>query len=180
MVGAVLHIILFFCTIIPLIVLAQRSTNEFVWATTVSDISGWSNPGVGFCIGLLAPTFVVTGFDGVIHMSDEVKDAPLRVPRSIWITVVVNAVFCWAFSICILYYLGDYTKVLESPTGLPFIEVLYEATNSKPATNALVVLLLLVCIVGNFSIIASVSRLIWAFARDKGLPYSDFFAYVSH
>jgi choline transport protein len=180
MVGGVFHLIFFFCVIITLLVLAPRSSNDFVWKTIVSDISGWSNPGVGFCIGLLAPTFVVTGFDGVIHMSDEVKDAPRRVPRSIWITVVINAVFCWAFSVVILYCLGDYTQVLESPTGLPFIEVVYEATKSKAATNTLVVFVLLVCIVGNFSIIASVSRLMWAFARDKGLPYSEFFSYVRH
>jgi choline transport protein len=180
MIGGVAHLIPFFCVIITLLVLAPRSTNDFVWTTVVSDLSGWSNPGVGFCIGLLAPTFVVSGFDGVIHMSDEVKDAPRRVPRSIWITVVVNAVFCWAFSICLLYCIGDYTKVLESPTGLPFIEVIYEATKSKPATNTLVVFVLLVSTIGNFSIIASVSRLTWAFARDRGLPYSEFFSYVCY
>jgi choline transport protein len=176
--GGVCHLIFFFGTIITLIAMAPRSTNDFVWRTLASNISGWSNPGVGFCIGLLAPTFVVSGFDGVIHMSDEVKDAPMRVPRSIWMTVVINAVFCWVFSICILYYLGDYTKVLESPTGLPFIELVYEATKSKPATNLIVVLVLLVSIVGNFSIIASVSRLVLAFARDHGLPYSKSFSYV--
>jgi choline transport protein len=112
-------------------------------------------------------------------MSDEVKDAPVRIPRSMIYTVVINAVFCWAFTLVILYTIGDYNTVLNSPTGLPIIELIYQATKSKAATNTLVSFVLIVCTVGNFSIIASVSRLIWAFARDKGLPYSDYFAYVS-
>jgi amino acid transporter len=120
----------------------------------------------------------LAGFDGVIHMSDEVIDAPLRVPRSMIYTVVINAVFCWAFVIVVLYTIGDYNAVLNSPTGLPIIQVIYQATNSRAATNTLMSFLLIISTIGNFSIIASVSRLIWAFARDKGLPYSEYFAYV--
>jgi choline transport protein len=195
LIGGVCHILFFFCFIIPLIMLAPRSSNEFVWETSVNNVSGWSNPGLAFCIGLLSPTFVLTGkfplprfesrlltskgFDGVIHMSDEVKDAPLRIPRSMIYTVVINAVFCWAFTIVILYTIGDYNTVLNSPTGLPIIQLVYQATKSRAATNTLVSFILIIYTVGNFSIIASVSRLIWAFARDKGLPYSDYFAYVS-
>jgi len=113
-------------------------------------------------------------------MSDEVKDAPKQVPRSMLLTVIINAVFCWAFVICILYTIGDANTVLQSTTGLPIIDVIYNATKSKAATNTLMAFILIVSTVGNFSIIASVSRLIWAFARDNGLPFSKFFAHVSY
>jgi choline transport protein len=58
-----------------LIVLAKRSTNEFVWATSVNNVSGWTNPAASYSIGLLSPVFVVSGFDGVLHMSKETEVA---------------------------------------------------------------------------------------------------------
>jgi len=61
-VGGVCHFVFFFCTVITLGVLAQRSSSHFVWATLVNNVSGWTNPGAAFCIGLLSPTFVLSGW----------------------------------------------------------------------------------------------------------------------
>ena len=33
--------------------------------------------------------------------------------------------------------------------------------------------------IGNFNIVASVARLVWRFASDKGLPFHQHFVYVS-
>jgi hypothetical protein len=60
-IGGACHVLFFFVVCITLIVMAPRSTNEFVWATTVNDVSGWTNPGVAFCLGLLSPTFTLAG-----------------------------------------------------------------------------------------------------------------------
>jgi choline transport protein len=68
-IGGVCHLVFFIVVMVTLIVLATRSTNEFVWATSVNNISGWTNPCASFSIGLLSPVFVVSGFDGVLHMS---------------------------------------------------------------------------------------------------------------
>ena len=94
-------------------------------------------------------------------------------------TVVINTVIAWGFIICLLYCLGDLETVSSSNTGYPIIEVYYLATKSKAGTNIMMVMLLIVIAISCFSIFASVSRLVWAFARDQGMPYSDFFAYVS-
>ena len=94
------------------------------------------------------------------------------------LSVVMNAVFAFAFIICLLYCLGNYDAVLHSPTGLPIIEVYYEATKSTAATNGFMTMIYIGSMIGNFNVIASVSRLTWAFARDRGLPFSDFFSYV--
>lgn len=95
------------------------------------------------------------------------------------LTVVINTVFAFAFIICLLYTLGNVDAVLNS-TSLPILTVFYGATNSVGATNVLMVFIIIVSIVGDFSVFASVSRLTWAFARDRGLPFSEFFAYVSN
>lgn len=60
-IGGVCHLLFFICTVVILVVLAPRSTAEFVFTTSVSDISGWTNPGVAWCIGLLSTTFPLVG-----------------------------------------------------------------------------------------------------------------------
>ena len=82
------------------------------------------------------------------------------------------------FMIFLMYTLGDLEKVSSSPTGLPIIETFYQATKNKHATNILVVMMAFVVWVSTFNIFASVSRLIWSFATDKGLPFSTTFAKV--
>lgn len=52
-VGIILHVTFYIVTIVTLVALAKRSTNDFVWNTIVHDISGWTNPGAAFGIGLL-------------------------------------------------------------------------------------------------------------------------------
>src|SRR5436309_3144566 len=95
------------------------------------------------------------------------------------LTVVINTVFAFSFILCLLYCIGDPETVLSLP-GLPILTVFYEATKNVAATNILMTLIVIVSCVGNFSIFASVSRLTWAFARDRGLPFSEFFSYVSN
>jgi len=85
----------------------------------------------------------------------------------------------FAFIICLLFTIGDINKVANTPTGLPLIEVFYEATKSKNATNFLVSMPAIVLFFTQFNVLASVSRLIWTFAKDNGLPFSRQFAYAS-
>ena len=94
-------------------------------------------------------------------------------------SVVINGTLAFAFIICVLFCIGDVTNALSTPTGYPIIEILYSATGSKGGTTALMSLIVFLGLVAMFSTLASVSRLTWAFARDKGLPFSTFFGKVS-
>jgi len=85
----------------------------------------------------------------------------------------------FSFVICLLFSVGDINKVASTPTNLPLIEVFYEATKSKSATNFFVSMPAIILFATQFNIYASVSRLIWTFAKDKGLPFSRHYAYVS-
>jgi choline transport protein len=84
----------------------------------------------------------------------------------------------FAFVIVLLYFIGDADKVLSTPTGVPVIEIYYGATKSVAATNIFMVMLALILFFALFNVFASVSRLTWAFARDRGLPFHSFFSHV--
>ncbi|KAF2673819.1 amino acid transporter [Microthyrium microscopicum] len=174
--GGIIHVIFFIVNIIVLSVLARRSTTDFVFKTLTHDISGWTNPGVAFGLGLLTMTFPLGGADGILHMADEIKSVRTRMPISIISATVSNAILQFAFTICLLFTIGDVDAVTNTTTGLPIVEVYYLATGSKAASTFLVVMMFIVVLVGTSNSFASVTRLTWSFARDKGLPFSSFFS----
>lgn len=93
-------------------------------------------------------------------------------------SVIINGAMAFSFSIVILFCLGDLEAALNTPTGYPIIQVIYGATGSKAATSVFMVMIILTGLVSMFSSLASVSRLTWAFAKDNGLPFSNFFGAV--
>jgi choline transport protein len=109
-------------------------------------------------------------------MSDEVNDARVRVPHSMIFSVVVNAIMQFSYMITVLFCIGDIDRV--SSSNLPIIEVYYQATGSKAATNVFLCMFMFSIFVSFFNIFASVSRLVWAFSRDNGLPFSAVFSKV--
>ncbi|KAF1997787.1 amino acid transporter [Amniculicola lignicola CBS 123094] len=174
--GGILHIVLFIVFIVVLVVFGPRSDPSFVFDTLTSDLSGWNNEGVSWGLGLLTVSFSVAGFDSILHMSEEVKKVRTRVPRSIIAACTVNCAMLLVFVLVILFYMGPTEELLMYP--LPLIYVLYGATGSKAGTNAMIALTAVVLFLAFFNAIASVSRLIWVFARDKGLPFHKFFGHV--
>lgn len=92
--------------------------------------------------------------------------------------MVISGTFTMAFSIAMLFGIGDIMFVLSSPTKFPIIQIFLTATGSKGATTAMVCALVSTLIFTTFGLLACASRLTWAFARDKGLPFSNYFAKV--
>jgi choline transport protein len=108
---------------------------------------------------------------------DEVKQVRTRVPQSIIIACTVNSVTLVVFATVLLFFCGSLDEVLTTP--LPLLWIIFSITRSKTAANLLVIVLAAFFFLALFNIFASVSRLIWVFALDNGLPFSHIFAYVS-
>lgn len=81
------------------------------------------------------------------------------------------------FATILLFYMGPLEDAVATP--LPLLWIFHGITGSKVAANALTSLIAVIFFFALFNIFASVSRLVWVFARDNGLPFSNFFAYVS-
>ena len=177
-ISAILHVLLLIVFVVVLTTMARRSTADFVFNTSFFGISGWKNEGIQWSIGLLAVIFPIGGYDAILHMADEVKDAPRRVPQAMVWATTLSGIVMFIFIIVLLFCLGDLAKVSGTPTYLPIVETLYEATGSKAGTVFLVMGIYLIIGASQFNILASVSRLAWAFAKDGGLPFSRHLAKV--
>jgi choline transport protein len=76
------------------------------------------------------------------------------------------------------YTVGDVERVITSPTGYPVIQVFYDATGSTAAATGLSCLLIILNIINNMTNMAGASRQMFAFARDRGLPFAPWISRV--
>lgn len=94
-------------------------------------------------------------------------------------SVGVNATLGFLMAVTLIFTMGDIDSLFASVTRQPFIQQFYNATQSYGATNtmtAIVIILLAACCVSE---VATASRQIWSFARDRGLPGSRWLSQVS-
>jgi amino acid transporter len=111
-------------------------------------------------------------------MCEEIKNASTVVPRSLLISIVINGSLGFAMLITILFCIGDINIALNSPTGFPFIEIFAQATRSNSGTTIMTAVILCLMFSAAVASLAAASRVLWAFARDNGVPGSRYLAYV--
>lgn len=116
----------------------------------------------------------------IISSGEEVRNSAIVVPRSMITAQIINFAMTMAFSVVILFRIGDIKQTLTGPSKYPIIQIFLNATGSTKATMAMIFILILVSSFSVFGLLACASRLVWAFARDEGLPFSSHFSHVSN
>lgn len=82
----------------------------------------------------------------------------------------------WVMVITFCFCMGNLDDILASPTGYPFLQVFYNATKTSSGATAMGSFVVVMTCFGNLTAVASASRQLWAFSRDKALPFSFWFS----
>lgn len=114
--------------------------------------------------------------DSFVPIAEEVRDASLVVPKAMWWSYVLNSAMAFVMVITMLYCIGPLEGILDA--DLPYLN-LFSNTGSNSAALFLAILLLILIYAGNITALATTSRELWAFARDRGFPFSAWIAHVS-
>ncbi|PSK37445.1 Choline transport protein [Elsinoe australis] len=146
--------------------------------TSIQDNNGWGNTGLAVLVGILTPISSLTSADSSCHLAEELKDASRVLPRAMIATQAVNFAAAFVMLISFLFALTNVEDALNSPTGVPYIAVLLNTTGSKSATTGLVFILILMLFCCAVNLVTTSSRQCFAFARDNGLPFSQYLAHV--
>jgi len=172
-----LHVGGFICILVPLWVLGPRGNSHEIW-TVFQDGGNWGSTGLATLVGIITPATAFLGADAAVHMAEELRNAGKTLPRVMISTSIVNGALGFIMLVTFCYTLGDLDSVLSTPTGYPFIQVFYNATGSKGGATAMSCILVLSAIANAMTNMATASRQLFAFARDKGLPFHTWFATV--
>ncbi|KAI0414962.1 putative GABA permease [Xylaria grammica] len=165
----VLHILGFFAVILPLTLLSPHGSAKDVFDTWRN--SGlWQTQGLSFSIGIIGNVFAFLGGDGAIHMSEEIRNAAVVVPRSLMTGLAVNGTLGFAMMVATLYSLGNIDTALSENPQYPFMSVFRHAVGSTAGATVMSSLVVVMSFSATTGCLASTSRIYWAFARDRGVP----------
>lgn len=169
----IVHVVGFFAVLIPVVALAPNKASAHDVFTKFSNGGAWPSQGLSFFIGLVGNVYAMFGCDSAVHMAEEIKNAEIVVPWSMLTTTVLNGALGFAIVIAVLFVTIDISAALSSPTGVlgyPFMQIFYDATGSRAGASVLIAILIVMDVASTIAYLTTVSRLVWAFARDRGLP----------
>jgi amino acid transporter len=128
-------------------------------------------------LGLMLPAYTITGFDASAHTAEETVDASRNVPRGIVRSVVVSGVFGWLMVCAIVLAMPDLDAAAQQGDRMVFWTINAVLPSALAAT--LYVGIAVAQYLCGLATVTSASRMVFAFARDGGLPFSSSLRRVS-
>ena len=162
-----------FCLVLAL----RRQSQPLSYVITpLQGNSGW-HVGPAWLLGVTNSMYAFGGTDAVIHITEEMKDPERRLPQAMSLTMAIGFMSAFPLLLLMMLSMADMDAVVNST--LPYAELFYQITGSKVFTTLImcwVTMVLFSALIGQWVICG---RLAWAFARDRGLPCSEYFSHVS-
>ncbi|GAB2174661.1 amino acid permease [Dongia sp. agr-C8] len=180
------YLIFFGSIALAVALFAFAPSYDFSRLWTFSNYSGDAGGGVWpqtdstgflFLLGLLLPIYTITGYDASAHTSEETVKAAHNVPRAMVGSVWWSGVFGWLFLIAVVIAIPN----MDEAAGQGWNVFFWTMSVTLPAglKLALYVVILVAQYLCGLATVTSVSRMIFAFARDGGLPGSGYLKTVS-
>jgi amino acid transporter len=141
-----------------------------VWPRT--DSLGWA-----FALGLLLPAYTITGFDASAHAAEETVGAATAVPRGILQSVLVSGLMGWVMLMAVILAIPDMNAAVQQGSNV-FFWILEQRLPGWLRFGLLGGICLAQYLCG-LAALTSTSRMVFAFARDGGLPRSPWLRQVS-
>ncbi|KAK1811771.1 hypothetical protein LTR12_013868 [Friedmanniomyces endolithicus] len=171
-------IISFFCFVIILLVLGPRKQVSETFFD-IQDSQGWGSKGLAALVGMLGPIITLIGADSTSHLAEETRNARKIVPQAMLLSVAIGYTCGFIMTVIIMVVSTGYDEDLAAQVDNAGIAIIYNATQSLVATKVMTIVLLFLLFWGLTNQITATSRLIWAFARDGGLPCHTWLERVS-
>ena len=164
---------------VAIAVLAKAPTHQsakFVFATfydgTGTDGVGWSmraSPAYVATCGVLMAQYTLTGFDASAHLSEETQNASWSAPLGVITSIGCSSIFGFFLLLSLLFSIQNFANTVGSPIGQPVTQILVDVFGTDGAIVLMTLIMICVWHCGLFSMTSN-SRMMFAFARDGGIP----------
>ena len=131
-----------------------------------------------FLLGLSYVCYTITGFDASAHTSEETQDAQVNVPKGMWTAVF----WSWVFGlVAVAAYILTMPSIEEAgAAGWGSFFYMWSASRMPFALSLFLAIgMVIVNYICALAGLTSTSRMMYAFARDGGLPGSTSLSSVS-
>lgn len=180
------YLILGGAVLLTVTLFAYAPSHDFSRLWTFTNYSGDAGGGVWpetgsmfslFLLGLLLPIYTLTGYDASAHTSEETLQAAKHVPTAIIHSVFWAVLFAWLFSCAFVLAIPDMGEAAKQGWNVFF----WVMDQTVPGTlkEVIYAIILVAQYICGLATVTSISRMIFAFARDGGLPASKALSTVS-
>ncbi|HEX6870996.1 MAG TPA: amino acid permease [Micromonosporaceae bacterium] len=118
-------------------------------------------------LGFLLTQYTITGFDACAHVSEETKGASRAAARGLWQSIFYSAIGGWILLLAFLFAVQDPAEVTAAGGG---VSTIFAAA----LTPVFYKTVLIISTIGQFfcgmSCVTSMSRMTYAFSRDRAIP----------
>ena len=154
----------------PTVNAAGELKGDPIWPSKVTML-------MAFLLSLLMPIYTITGYDASAHTSEETHKAASSVPRGMVSSVLLSSLFGYVMLIGIVFVIPDMNDAAKQGWGVFFWAM--DARLPVWLKDVLYVAIFLSQFLCGLATVTSASRMIFAFARDGGLPGSSVLKKVS-
>jgi amino acid transporter len=176
------HIIGVIVIVGALLAFAPKQPASFLFERITSNTQGWPY-WAAFIIGLLQAMWTFTGYDASASVSEETVDPRRRAPWGMVSAVVVSGIVGYLLLIALTLSIQNLGAVVHATDGggreVPAVlAILVDAFGERAGGvfSGLAAMAMWFC---GLSAVTWSSRVIWAFARDNGIPLSAIWRQVS-
>lgn len=166
--------------IVLIVGLIMASPVELDFSRLVTFTNNTGDPGAGawpatpslffaFVLGLLHVCYTITGFDASAHTAEETRDAQRTVPRGMMTAVFWSALFGWLLVTAVLLAMPDTAEGAKKGASV-FAYVLDSSGMPGWLKSVLAIGIVLANYLCALAGMTSLSRMLFAFARDGGIP----------
>jgi amino acid transporter len=128
-----------------------------------------------FLLGLLQAQWTYTGYDASAHITEETVDPSRNAPWGLFNSVAISAIFGYAMLLAVTLSIQD---LPSAAAANPFVHIIETALGTIFGRMMLWMVTLAMWFCG-LSSVTSNSRMIFAFARDRGMPASQIWSRIS-
>ncbi|KAF9114593.1 hypothetical protein BGX27_010349 [Mortierella sp. AM989] len=153
---------------------------KFVF-TDFEDFTGYTaagaSPAFVFMLGLLQSQWSMLGYDASAHMSEETEKSYVNGPRGILMSIFASVMIGLGLALALTFGIQDYELTRSSPYGAA--PQIFLDTAGEKFGSVLIFIIVSAGFLCGVATVASNSRMLYAFARDGGLPFSPYWTVLN-
>ncbi|KAJ5081141.1 hypothetical protein N7456_013379 [Penicillium angulare] len=165
------------CAIALLVLTEDKHDAEYVF-THVESSSGWQPIGFSWLFGFLSVSWTMTDYDATAHITEEISEPEKKAPWAISTAMLFTYVLGFLFNIVLCFCMGDPTSILNSKMQQPVAQIFYNSLGKGGGMFFTIAALIIIKFV-TFTAMQSLGRTVFAFARDRLVPFSNVWTKVS-
>jgi amino acid transporter len=132
-----------------------------VWPVALST-------GMAFLVGLLLPIYTITGYDASAHTAEETKNAAMALPKGMVSAVIWSSLFGYLMLCAFVLMIPNMDEAAKQGWNVFFWAMGAQVPEAiRTPLYALIFVSQFLC---GLATVTSVSRMLYAFSRDGGIP----------